>query len=181
MKNTAVFLDRDGTVNVDKDYLYKPEDFEFEKNVPRTLKYLYDKGYKLVIISNQSGIARGYFTVEDVERLHAFIEKKAEEAGFKIFAFYYCPHFLNGSVAEYSIECKCRKPGTGMIDKAVEEHGIDISGSFMIGDKEADIIAGKRSGLTSILVGTGYGRETERNFKEYDHYFDDISGVMSVI
>jgi D,D-heptose 1,7-bisphosphate phosphatase len=172
MKNRAVFLDRDGTVNVEKDYLYRVEDFEFEKNVPQTLKYLYDKGYKLIIISNQSGIARGYFTEEDVEALHKFIASKSIGAGFEITGFYYCPH-LEG--------CACRKPGTEMIERAVIEHDLDISQSFMIGDKEADIIAGKKAGLTTILVGTGYGRETEKKFKGYDHYFDDISGIRSVI
>ncbi len=181
MKGRAVFLDRDGTVNVDKDYLYRIEDFEFEKNVPETLKYLYDKGYKLIIISNQSGIARGYFTVEDVEKLHDHIEKEAEAEGFKITEFYYCPHLPEGKIKEFSVECGCRKPGTGLIDKAVDDHDIDTASSFMIGDKEADMVSGRKAGLTTILVGTGYGKETVNNFKDYDHYFEDISGVRSII
>lgn len=181
MKNKAVFLDRDGTVNVEKDYLHRTEDLEFEENIPETLKYLYDKGYKLIIVSNQSGIARGYFTVQDVEHLHSFMRKKAEDAGFKIEKFYYCPHHPEGTVPEFSFECSCRKPGTGLIDQAVKDFDIDVSASYMIGDKAADMIAGKRAGLTTILVGTGYGKETAENFKDYDHYFEDISQIKSVI
>ncbi len=181
MKNKAVFLDRDGTVNVDKDYLYRTEDFKFEKNVPQTLKYLYGKGYKLIIITNQSGIARGYFTEKDVIKLHEYIAKKARQNGFEIEGFYYCPHYAGGVVEEYSVECGCRKPGTGLIERAVKEHNIDTAESYMIGDKEADIIAGRRAGLRTILVGTGYGKETAANFKGYDHYFEDISGLMTVI
>jgi len=181
MKCRAVFLDRDGTVNVDKDYLYRIEDFEFEKNVPETLKYLYEKGYKLIVISNQSGIARGYFTVADVERLHDHISRTAEGLGFRIEGFYYCPHYKEGTVKEYAVDCGCRKPGTELIERAVKDHDIDISYSFFIGDKEADMLAGKKAGLTTILVGTGYGKETAENFRDYDHYFEDISGVRSVI
>lgn len=181
MSVKAVFLDRDGTLNKDKNYLIKPEDFEFEENVPETLKYIYDKGYMLIVVSNQSGVARGYFTEEDVKKLHEFISEKISVLGFKIEKFYYCPHYEKGIIKEYSIRCSCRKPGTGMIEKAVQEFSIDLSQSFMIGDKEADMEAGKKSGLTTILVGTGYGKETLKTSKWHDHYFEDISGVRSVI
>lgn len=181
MENRAVFLDRDGTVNVDKNYLYRVEDFQFETGVAGTLKYLYDKGFKLIIISNQSGVARGYFTVEDVEKLHDHIKKEAVRSGFEFSGIYYCPHYAKGAVKEFSIECECRKPGTALIEQAIKEHGIDISGSFMIGDKEADIIAGKKAGLTTILVGTGYGKETKKNFKDFDHYFENIMEVKTII
>ncbi|MBU4485510.1 MAG: HAD family hydrolase [Candidatus Delongbacteria bacterium] len=181
MKNKAVFLDRDGTVNIDKDYLYKIDDFQFESGVTDTLKYLFDRGYKLIIISNQSGIARGYFSVDDVEILHKHIKKAALESGFEIAEIYYCPHFADGNVKKFAIECKCRKPGTELIERAINEHNIDRSQSYMIGDKESDIIAGKNAGLKTILVGTGYGKETAVIFKDYDYYFENISGIKAII
>jgi D,D-heptose 1,7-bisphosphate phosphatase len=181
MENRAVFLDRDGTINVDKNYLYRIEDFEFEAGAAEALKHLFDKGYKLIIISNQSGVARGYFTVEDVERLHDHIKKEAVRSGFEFAGIYYCPHYTKGTVKEFSIECACRKPGTALIEQAIKEHKIDRSGSYMIGDKEADMIAGKKAGLTTILVGTGCGKETKKNYKDFDHYFDNIMEVKTII
>lgn len=181
MKNKAVFLDRDGTVNIDKDYLYKIEDFQFETGVTDTLKYVYDKGYKLIIISNQSGVARGYFAISDVEKLHDHIKKKAAEFGFEITGIYYCPHYTKGIIKEFSIDCGCRKPGIELIEKAVRDHNIDIKKSFMIGDKEADILAGKYAGLKTVLIGTGYGKETLKTCREYDYYFENISGIKTII
>ncbi|HQO09920.1 MAG TPA: HAD family hydrolase [Clostridiales bacterium] len=177
----AVFLDRDGTVNVDKNYLIRIEDFEFEAGVPAALKYLYDKGYKLIIISNQSGIARGYFSVNDVEKLHERIRNEAEKRGFSFAGIYYCPHYAEGSVPEYSIDCECRKPGTALIEKAMVEHDIDRNESYMIGDKKADITAGKNAGLTTILVGTGYGKQTAETFREYDFYIEYLSEIKKII
>lgn len=177
----AVFLDRDGTVNIDKDYLFAISDFEFEIGVPASLKYLYDKGFKLIIISNQSGIARGYFSVSDVEKLHEHIRKEAEKFGFSFAGIYYCPHYPKGSVPEFSIECDCRKPGNALIEKAITEHNIDRNESYMIGDKEADITAGLKSGLTTILVGTGYGKRTADTFKGYDFYIEYLSEIKKII
>lgn len=174
MKNRAVFLDRDGTVNVDKDYMYKPEDFEFEKGVVETLKYLYSKNYRLIIITNQSGIARGFYTAEDVDRLHEHINILAKMNGFEFEGFYFCPHMPEDG-------CDCRKPRTDLIEKAAQIHNIDLEHSYMVGDKESDIIAGKNAGLTTILVGSGYGKQTKADFKDYDHFFDCITGVMSII
>jgi len=181
MKNKAVFFDRDGTINIDKEYLYKIEDFEFETGVTDTLKYLYRKGFKLIIISNQSGVARGYFTVSDVEKLHDHIKKRAADFGFEITAIYYCPHYAKGIIKEYSIECGCRKPGTGLIEKAIKDHNIDVKKSFMIGDKESDILAGKNAGLKTVLVGTGYGKETLKTCRDYDYYFENISELKTII
>lgn len=174
MKNKAVFLDRDGTVNVDKNYMYKPEDFEFEKGVPETLKCLFAKNYKLIIITNQSGIAREYYTAEDVEKLHDHMGILAKENGFEFAGFYFCPHMPEDG-------CDCRKPSTALIEKAACEHNIDLELSYMVGDKESDMIAGKNAGLTTVLVGSGYGKKTKENFDDYDHYFECITGLMSII
>jgi len=179
--NRAVFLDRDGTVNIDKNYLYKIGDFEFELGAVEALAYLYNKGFKLIIISNQSGIARGYFSVEDVEKLHDHIRTEALKNGFEFAGIYYCPHYENGSVPEYSVRCECRKPGTALIEKAIREHDIDRSGSYMVGDKEADMVSGSKAGLTTILVGTGYGKETKMKFKGFDHYLENIADIKKII
>lgn len=174
MKNRAVFLDRDGTVNVDKNYLHKPEDFEFEKGVTETLKYLFSKNYKLIIITNQSGIARGYYTVDDMNKLHEHMKILAKNSGFEFAGFYFCPHMPDAG-------CDCRKPGTALIEKAAHDHSIDLEHSYMVGDKESDMVAGSKAGLKTVLVGSGYGKKTKESYDSYDHYFECITGLMSII
>lgn len=181
MKDKALFLDRDGTINVDTDYLHKIEDFQFEKNVPETLKYFFDKGYKLIVITNQSGIARGYYTEEDLKKLHDHIQKEAKEYGFYFTDFYYCPHHKDGTVEKYSIECECRKPKTFLLEKAAKGHYLTMLGSYFIGDKPADMELGRKMGLTTILVSTGYGEETSKTFKDYDHFIRDFSELKKII
>jgi len=180
MKKT-VFLDRDGTINVDVHYLHKIEDFSFEKGVETTLKKLYDRGYDLIVLTNQSGIARGYFKEDDVIKLHEYIQEKAVEAGFSFKKFYYCPHHEKGSVEEYSKKCNCRKPETGMADRAASDFDIDFKASYMIGDKEADINLGKNCGMKSILVGTGYGSKTKTECNNYDFYAEKIEDILDFI
>ncbi len=141
MKNKAVFLDRDGTLIVDKDYLADVSQIEFIKGVPETLKKLKEKGYLLIIISNQSGVARGYYKEDVVGEIHRGINDRLREAyGFTLDAFYYCPHHPDFGDEVYRKKCDCRKPAPGMILKAAEEYDINISQSFMIGDKPSDRI-----------------------------------------
>lgn len=179
--NKAIFLDRDGTVNVEKAYLFRPEDFEFEKNVPAALKELYEMGYLLIIVSNQSGIARGYFGVREVEKLHRFVQSKAIKLGFEFKAFYFCPHHPEGTVPAYSTVCKCRKPETEMIDEAVKAFDIDLSASFMIGDKESDLQLGRRTGMTTVLVGSGYGEKTKNEKVDYDYFISDFGSLPELV
>lgn len=157
--NRAILLDRDGTINIEKDYLYKIEDFEFEKNVVEGLKILSSMGYIFIVVTNQSGIARGYYTEQDLEVLNNHIGKLLEKEGVKIEKFYFCPHHPEKGVGKYKVECNCRKPNTGMLDAAVQEFDIDKKKSFMIGDNISDIEAGIRAGITPILVKTGHGYE----------------------
>lgn len=181
MKHKALFLDRDGTINVDTDYLYKIEDFQFEKNVPETLKYFFDKGYKLIVITNQSGIARGYYTEDDLKKLHDHIQEEAKKFGFYFTDFYYCPHHKDGTVEKYAIECECRKPKTFLLKKAAKGHYLTLLGSYFIGDKPADMKLGRKMGLSTILVSTGYGKETVKTCKEHDHYIQDFSELKEII
>ncbi|WP_010681358.1 D-glycero-beta-D-manno-heptose 1,7-bisphosphate 7-phosphatase [Acetivibrio cellulolyticus] len=153
----AVFLDRDGTINVEKNYVYKIEDFEFIDGTKEAIKRLNDNDYKVIVITNQAGIARGYYKEEDVFKLHNFMNKELSKIGAQVDAFYYCPHHPTAGDEKYRIECNCRKPKSGLIVKAVKDFELDLSKCWLIGDKESDIIAGQRVGIKTILVRTGYG------------------------
>ena len=159
MKNKFVLLDRDGVINVEKSYLHKIEDFEYEKNVVEGLLKLRDLGYRFAIITNQAGIARGYYTEEDYLKLQSFIEEDLFKKGIKIEKSYFCPHHPNVS-GKYGIECNCRKPNTGNFELAIKEFEIDVKNSFMIGDKITDLIPAEKLGITPVLVKTGYGLES---------------------
>lgn len=159
-KFKAVFLDRDGTINEEKNYLYKIEDFEFIPGAPEAIKKLKDEGYLVVVVSNQSGIARGYFDEQAVDRLHHHIQSELFEYGTSIDAFYYCPHHPKAGLGKYKVACECRKGAPGMLLQAARDHNIDLKQSYIIGDKLADIEAGERAGCQSILVLTGYGEAT---------------------
>ncbi len=134
-QSPAVFLDRDGTLIVDKHYLSKPDQLEFLPNAIAGLKQFQALGLKLIVVTNQSGIARGYFTPEDLASVHASLLAMANEAGTPISGIYHCPHGPDST-------CACRKPATGMVEQAAREHNIDIKRSIMIGDKPADVELG---------------------------------------
>lgn len=157
----VIFLDRDGTINEEVNYLYKPEDMHLLPGVPEAIRLLKEDGFKIVVITNQAGIARGYYSCEDVERLHEYLNSMLEPVGAKIDRFYYCPHHPVHGIGIYKKECTCRKPGIGMFEMAEKEFPIDKNHSYMIGDKLLDVEAGRNYGIKGILVGTGYGK-TER-------------------
>lgn len=157
----AIFLDRDGTINIEKDYLHKIEELEFEKNAIKALQIFKKLGYILIVVTNQSGIARSYFSEED---LHKFNEEmnnilKENEAG--IDEFYFCPHHPEKGIGIYKKNCECRKPNNKLIEEAIEKYNIDRSQSYMVGDKFSDIQAGIKSKLKTILVKTGYGKKEQ--------------------
>ena len=151
MYSRAVFFDRDGTLNVDKDYLYKIEDFEWIKGAPEAVKYVRDKGYKAIVITNQSGVARGMYTVEDVNRLHAFMNESLEKFHTHIDGFYFCPHHPKGSVPEFTADCDCRKPKSGLILKAAKDFNLNLSDSIMFGDKDRDVQCAVNAGARGAL------------------------------
>ncbi len=163
----AVFLDRDGTLNVEKDYLIEPADFEFIPGVPDALKKLQQAGFLLVIVTNQSGVARGYFSLEQVEKLHDHIRGLLERYGVSIAGIYVCPHHPTAGRGAYLCDCACRKGKPGMLFEAARELNIDLSASFMIGDKLADIQAGVAAGCQTCLVETGYGKDCVRDAEKY--------------
>lgn len=152
----VIFLDRDGTINVEKDYIYKSEDLVFEEGTIEALKTFKNLGYILIVVSNQSGIARGYFTEEDLNIFNNNMNEILKKNGVEITEFYCCPHHPDG-IGEYKKVCECRKPNNKMIEDAIKKYNIDREKSYMIGDKTSDIGAGLKSNLKTVLVKTGYG------------------------
>ncbi len=156
MARPAVFLDRDGVLVEDVDLLTKPSQIRLFERAPSAIKHLKRAGFKVIVVSNQTIVARGLATEEDVGRIHDRIQQLLSEAnGSHIDAFYFCPHHPNATLPAYQIECNCRKPRPGMLIQAAREHAIDLRKSYMIGDRITDIIAGMRAGCKTILAQTG--------------------------
>lgn len=162
--NKAIFLDRDGTINIDTGYVYKIEDFRFIDGVIQGLKYFQDEGFLLIVITNQSGIARGYYTEEDYHFLNTYMYSEFEKYGIHITKDYYCPHLPDAIVSRYSCICNCRKPGTELFYKAVNEFNIDLSQSYCIGDKLRDLSICGNSDCRGFLIGQ----------TESDHIIEEV-------
>ncbi|MCG2717283.1 MAG: D-glycero-beta-D-manno-heptose 1,7-bisphosphate 7-phosphatase [Nanoarchaeota archaeon] len=164
----AIFIDRDGVINKDLGgYISRPEDFKFIEGVIEALKNLNQMEFKLIVITNQGGIAKGEYTEQDLESVHKKMVSLLENEGIRLTGIYYCPHHTSDN-------CDCRKPRTGMIEKAVKEHNIDPKKSFFIGDKTTDIQAGKDMGCMTFLVKTGYGGRDKICNVEPDFIVEDF-------
>lgn len=161
-RQAAVFLDRDGTINLDKGYFYRPEDFEFEQDSVAAIRLLNQAGYKVFVISNQAGIALGHFTEKQVDELHTWLRAELAKYGAQVDGFYYCPHHAKQGIGEYKTVCECRKPAPGLLLQAAEEWEIDLEKSYMVGDHNSDVEAGRAAGVTSIFVRTGHGEHEEQ-------------------
>lgn len=169
----AVFIDRDGTINVEKDYLYLAEEFEFIPGAAKAIGILNKAGFLVVVVTNQSGVARGYYTEEDVHLLHRHIASQLELEGAAVDAWFYCPHHPAGR-GSYALPCRCRKPLPGMLLEAARRFDIDLESSIMIGDKLVDVEAGRAAGCSSIMVRTGYGQKEEQRLPKGVEVFDDL-------
>jgi histidinol-phosphate phosphatase family protein len=159
--NRAVFLDRDGTLIEEVGYLDRPERVVLFPWSVDAVRALNRAGMRVIIVSNQSGIARGFFTSAVVDAVHARIAELLAGGGATVDAYYYCPHHPDGKVREYARACDCRKPGRGLVDRAVQEFGVDPEQSFAIGDRWLDVALARRVGAKGILVRTGYGATEE--------------------
>jgi D-glycero-D-manno-heptose 1,7-bisphosphate phosphatase len=157
--NKAFFLDRDGVINVEKNFLYKPSDLEFIPGVIEALRTIKAAGYLAIVTTNQSGVARGYFTEEDILTLHRYMNAELDREGVKIDAFYYCPHLPDGTVEKYRVDCDCRKPQIGMYLKAQADHHIDFGESFAVGDRLSDVEEISALIRGSALVKSGHGNK----------------------
>jgi D-glycero-D-manno-heptose 1,7-bisphosphate phosphatase len=182
VNNATVFLDRDGTLNVEKDYLHRVEDFEFIPGAVEAICTLKKAGYLVVVVTNQSGVARGYFSLDDVNLLHKHIEQELAKFDTAIDAFYVCPHHPEKGRGEFLRQCDCRKGSPGMLLQAAKELGIDLSRSYMVGDKIADIEAGENAGCKSFMVLTGHGRQDSQNLVEGRvTVCEDLAAVVKLI
>ena len=177
----VIFLDRDGTINVEKSYLHKWEDFEFEKNVIDGLKELKKMGYEFIVVTNQSGIARGYYSEDDLKALNNEMVKELKKHDIDILECHYCPHHPEKGLDQYKKNCDCRKPNPGMLLEGIKKYNVDIENSFMIGDKKSDLEAGKKAGLKSILILTGYGKNIEDDVKKEYLIGKDLLDISKII
>ena len=156
-KNKAIFLDRDGVINKEINYLHKIEDFEFTPNCIDALKIMQSKGYLLFIITNQAGIGRGYYSEADFHHLNNWMLTTLQQQGINITDVRFCPHHAEHGVGKYKIDCDCRKPKIGMLTPLIKKYNIDVKNSLLIGDKMSDINAGETAKIgTLILVNSGH-------------------------
>jgi len=181
----AVFFDRDGTINEEVGYIRDLANLKLISGAADSIKKLRAAGFLAVLVTNQSGPARGYYSEEWVLQLNNRVQELLEQEGTKLDALYYCPHLPDGIVAEYAIECKCRKPEIGMFLKAHEDFNLDLASSYMMGDKATDAEAGRNAGCTSILLKTGYGERVlagdYQHLPEADYIAEDINTATNWI
>lgn len=166
MKNRAIFLDRDGTLIEESGYLYKPEGCRiFPWTIP-AIRMIHASGWKAILTTNQAGVAKGYFQERDVWSVHDHLQRELQAQGAPLDDVYYCPHHPNGTVSSFAFACGCRKPNIGMLQRAAREHEIDISSSWVVGDRhDIDMQLARNAGAHGAMVLTGYGQEaydTER-------------------
>ena len=184
MKPAAVFLDRDGTLIEEVGYLDRPERVELYPWSTDAIRALNRGGLRIVMVTNQSGVARGFFSEAVVERVHRHIAELLGAGGATIDAYYYCPHHPDGKVAGFARACECRKPGRGLVDRAARELGIDPERSFTVGDRWLDVALARAVGARGILVRTGYGVTEEARPPQglaADAVVDNLVGAASWI
>jgi D-glycero-D-manno-heptose 1,7-bisphosphate phosphatase len=157
---SAIFIDRDGTMNVDVGYLSSPDQLEIYPWSAEAVRLINRAGPRVVVVTNQSGVARGFCTEPMLDLIHERLTRDLERDGAHLDAIYYCPHHPEIGDRGYRVACDCRKPRPGLLRRAAEEHGIDLSRSYVIGDKSSDITLARNAGARSALVLTGYGRDT---------------------
>ncbi len=175
MPERAVFLDRDGTVNEEVGFLNNPDQLKLIAGTPEAVKLLNNMDFLTIIVSNQSGIARGFLSETQLHQIHRRLKNMLREIGAIIDNIYYCPHHPEAEIFRYRKDCKCRKPKPGMLRRAAEEMEIDLQKSYLIGDKLSDLAAGFAAGCRTVLVLTGYGRKSQQGIGELDFAPDYIA------
>jgi D-glycero-D-manno-heptose 1,7-bisphosphate phosphatase len=168
-----VLVDRDGTLNVERNYLSDPDQLELIPGTAAAIKALKDAGFGVAVITNQSGIGRGYFDMATLDRVHARLAELLAAEGAAVDGIYLCPHGPDD-------DCGCRKPLPGMVEQAMAEHGFDPRAAAVVGDKEVDVELGRAVGAKTFLVRTGYGRKYEAATKA-DRVVDDLAAAVQII
>jgi D-glycero-D-manno-heptose 1,7-bisphosphate phosphatase len=186
MKHRAIFLDRDGTISDEVGYVNHPSRLRVLPGSAEAIRRLNESGWLAVVITNQSGVARGYFTEAILHETNEVMRRELFAAGARIDGLYYCPHHPSAGEAPYRQDCDCRKPKPGLITRAAEDLGIDLAQSWMIGDRYGDVAMAYASGVRSALVLTGYGRgEWEYQSGSWEHrpeiVADDLLGAVGKI
>ncbi len=180
MTRRAVFLDRDGVLNREISYLHRVEDLEWIAGARKAVRKLNEAGLLVLVLTNQAGIAHGFFDEQAVERLHQQMQEMLAAERAHVDQYYYCPYHPHATVESYRKDSPWRKPGTGMIDQAVDDWNVDPSRSFLVGDKNTDIEAGLAAGVTTILVETGYG-QSEKHTTRAHHVRRDVDEAADLI
>lgn len=178
MLNRGVFLDRDGTINEEVHHLSQPQQFKLIDGAAEAISLLNQAGFKVVVFTNQSVVARGALSEAGLQAIHQLMVDRLRAQGAYLDGIYWCPHHPTAGVGPYKVACQCRKPKPGMLERAARELAIDLSGSFVVGDKMSDLEAGYAAGCRNILVRTGYGLEQEALFNGHhfqpDYVADDL-------
>jgi D-glycero-D-manno-heptose 1,7-bisphosphate phosphatase len=181
----AVFLDRDGTLNEERDYIRTPDELHLIAGAGEAVRKLNDNRLRTCVISNQSGVARGFFSENDLVPIHEKLRRELGRSGGKLDRVYYCPHHPTEGMPPYNIECDCRKPKIGMLARGAAELGIDLSTSFVVGDSLVDMQAGNAANARTVLVLTGYGHRTREQCKDaavpVDHVAPSIVEAVDFI
>jgi D-glycero-D-manno-heptose 1,7-bisphosphate phosphatase len=162
----AVFLDRDGTLIEERGYLSRLEEISLFEDAPDALRLLRDAGFALVLVTNQAGVARGFFDEAFVQEAHRHLAGLLANEGIVLDGYYYCPHHPDGVVPAYTRTCRCRKPGPGMVEQAAADLDIAVDASFVVGDKWLDVELARNAGARGLLVRTGYGAGVEDEVPE---------------
>jgi D-glycero-D-manno-heptose 1,7-bisphosphate phosphatase len=189
--NKALFLDRDGTLIEEVSYLRAPQDIRIIPGSVEAVRRANEDGFLVVVASNQSGVARGFFSEEQMLEIQELVRQHFEREGARLDAFYYCPHHFEEGKGKYRIQCSCRKPLPGLLFRAAKELDIDLTASIMIGDKLLDVETAHRAGCRGILVQTGYGAQQwerisgKKDFSDLfavpDHVAEDLLGAVEWI
>ncbi len=169
LNRPAIFLDRDGVINEENSYISCVGDLHIYDYVKDCVNVFHSKGYYVIVISNQSGVARGIIQESNLAVMNELIGKQTD-----VDAIYCCPHYKEGIVKKYAVSCDCRKPKTGLVKQAMRDFRIDLAGSYMVGDRANDILMGERLGVKTALVKTGYGIERLETIVYPDYIFDDL-------
>ena len=175
-KKPTIILDRDGVLTEEIGYITSEETLHIFPYAAECIRKIHEKGYYAIVITNQSGIARGLFTEKTLKDMNTFLK---EMTG--VDAIYYCPHHPDGDVDQYRKICKCRKPEIGLLEQACNDFNIDRNGSYMVGDRASDILAGQRAGIKTVLLESGYGLARLEQNVTPDYIFDDLRNVIDIL